>query len=69
VFTNNGSYVSPQAFLDGLIPAMWVGVAVLAAGALVAALVPFTARAGSEAGTDLAARRSPSVAVPAELAA
>jgi hypothetical protein len=70
VFTNNGSYVSPQAFLNGLIPAMWVGVAVLAAGALIAALVPFAARPGSvQAGTDLAARPSPTVAIPAELAA
>ncbi len=35
VFTGSGGYGSPQAFVDGLIPAIWVGVAVLAAGALV----------------------------------
>ena len=29
-----------QAYVDGLIPAVWVGAAVLAAGALVALLVP-----------------------------
>jgi EmrB/QacA subfamily drug resistance transporter len=44
VFSSQGSYTSPQAYIDGLVPAMWVGVAVLAAGALVAALVPFSTR-------------------------
>jgi len=44
VFTSHGGYASPQAFVNGLIPAMWVGVAVLTAGALIAALVPFGAR-------------------------
>jgi len=38
VFTSNGSYTSAQSFVNGLVPAMWVGVAVLAAGALLAAL-------------------------------
>jgi hypothetical protein len=41
VFTGSGGYSSPQAFVDGLIPAMWVGVAVLGVGALVALLLPF----------------------------
>jgi hypothetical protein len=41
VFTSHGGYSSPQAFVDGLTPAMWVGAAVLAAGAAVAALLPF----------------------------
>ncbi len=59
VFTGAGSYASPQAFVDGLQPAMWVGVAVLAAGALVVLAFPFaTARAGApaagEAGLTLA---------------
>jgi hypothetical protein len=41
VFTGSGGYGSPQAFVDGLVPAMWVGVAVLGTGALVALLLPF----------------------------
>jgi EmrB/QacA subfamily drug resistance transporter len=45
VFTSHGAYASAQAFVDGLVPAMWVGVAVLAAGALLAALLPFSTRA------------------------
>ena len=40
VFTGAGGYTSPQAYVDGLIPAVWVGAAVLAVGALVALLVP-----------------------------
>ena len=47
VFTSHGSYLSPQGYVDGLIPAMWVGVAVLAAGALIAAVLPFNTRASA----------------------
>jgi EmrB/QacA subfamily drug resistance transporter len=47
VFTSHGSYTSPQAFVNGLVPAMWVGVAVLAAGALIAAVLPFGTRASA----------------------
>ena len=34
VFAAHGSYASPQAFTDGMTSAVWVGAAVLAAGAL-----------------------------------
>jgi EmrB/QacA subfamily drug resistance transporter len=44
VFSSHGSYASPQAFVNGLVPAMWIGTGVLAAGALVAAALPFKAR-------------------------
>jgi EmrB/QacA subfamily drug resistance transporter len=44
VFTGAGGYASPQAFVGGLIPALWVGVAVLAAGALVVLALPFRTR-------------------------
>ena len=40
VFTAHGGYTSPQAYVDGLVPAVWVGAAVLFAGALIALLVP-----------------------------
>jgi EmrB/QacA subfamily drug resistance transporter len=49
VFTSNGSYVSPQAYVDGLLPAMWVGAAVLGLGALIAAVLPFSTRASAAA--------------------
>ena len=44
VFTSNGSYASAQSFVAGLVPAMWVGVGVLAVGALIAAALPFDTR-------------------------
>jgi EmrB/QacA subfamily drug resistance transporter len=49
VFTSHGGYVSPQAFVNGLVPALWVGGAVLAAGALVAVALPFSTRASADA--------------------
>jgi EmrB/QacA subfamily drug resistance transporter len=51
VFSSHGSYASPQAFVNGLVPAMWVGVAVLAAGSLIAAALPFSTRADAAAQT------------------
>ena len=44
LFTSHGGYTSPQAFVNGLIPAVWVGAAVLAAGAVVALVLPFNTR-------------------------
>ena len=49
VFTSNGSYTSPQAYVAGLTPAMWVGAAVLAVGALVALAFPFSTRDSADA--------------------
>jgi EmrB/QacA subfamily drug resistance transporter len=55
VFTSHGGYLSPQQFVSGLRPAMWVGVAVLAAGGLIAAAVPFSSRAEAAAQLDTVA--------------
>ncbi len=41
VFTSHGSYASPQAYVNGLVPALWVGAGVLGLGAMVAAALPF----------------------------
>lgn len=49
VFASSGSYASPQAFVDGMTSAAWVGAAVLAVGALLALLVPGKPRAASAA--------------------
>jgi EmrB/QacA subfamily drug resistance transporter len=47
VFTSQGSYASPEAYVSGLGPALWVGVAVLAAGSLIATVLPFSTRAAA----------------------
>jgi EmrB/QacA subfamily drug resistance transporter len=44
VFTSTGSYTTPQAFVNGMVPAVWVGAGVLAAGALLAAVLPFSTK-------------------------
>jgi EmrB/QacA subfamily drug resistance transporter len=49
VFTSHGSDANPQAYVDGLVPALWIGAAVLAAGALIAAVFPFSTRASAAA--------------------
>jgi EmrB/QacA subfamily drug resistance transporter len=40
IFTSYGSYASPQAFVDGLVPALWVGTAIVAVGAVAALFIP-----------------------------
>jgi EmrB/QacA subfamily drug resistance transporter len=42
VFAGNGDYASPAGFVAGLQPAVWVGAAIVAAGALLAFLLPRT---------------------------
>ena len=49
VFTSHGSYLTPESYVAGLTPALWVGAAVLAAGALIAAVFPFSTRASASA--------------------
>jgi EmrB/QacA subfamily drug resistance transporter len=49
VFTSHGSYTSPQAFVNGMTPALWVGAAVLVVGALIALAFPFSTRASAAA--------------------
>jgi MFS family permease len=48
VFSSHGSYVSPVSFVHGLVPAMWVGVGVLGAGALLAAALPGVRRVAAK---------------------
>ncbi|MGZ4349777.1 MAG: DHA2 family efflux MFS transporter permease subunit [Solirubrobacteraceae bacterium] len=55
VFTSHGGYGSAAAFVSGLTPALWVGTAVLAIGALIPLLLPFNTRATAEAQAGLEA--------------
>ena len=40
VFASYGGYGTPQSFVDGLTPAIWVGAIVVGAGALISLLIP-----------------------------
>ncbi len=40
VFSGQGGYAGPQSFVDGLVPATWVGAGVVGLGALAAAAIP-----------------------------
>ncbi len=40
VFSGAGSYATPDAFIEGVVPALWVGAGVLALGAVTATFVP-----------------------------
>ncbi|MFZ0041615.1 MAG: DHA2 family efflux MFS transporter permease subunit [Solirubrobacteraceae bacterium] len=66
VFTSHGGYGSPQEFVNGLVPAMWVGTAVLGVGALIPLLLPFSTRATAveQAAVEAAERDN---AVPGDL--
>ncbi len=55
VFTSRGGYGSATEFINGLTPAMWVGAAVLAIGALIPLVLPFNSRASAEAQAGLEA--------------
>ena len=46
IFSANGSFASPQAYVDGLVPALWVGAAVVAVSAIVALAIPARIAAG-----------------------
>jgi EmrB/QacA subfamily drug resistance transporter len=48
VFSSAGSYQSPTAFVDGLQPAVFVGAAIVAVGAVVALALPGRIRSGAE---------------------
>ncbi|HEV3321905.1 MAG TPA: DHA2 family efflux MFS transporter permease subunit [Solirubrobacteraceae bacterium] len=45
IFTHVGGYGSPQAFVNGLEPALWVAVAMLGAGTLAVLALPFSTKA------------------------
>jgi EmrB/QacA subfamily drug resistance transporter len=44
IFASHGSYASGHAFISGIVPALWVGVAVLGAFAVLVAVVPWRVR-------------------------
>jgi EmrB/QacA subfamily drug resistance transporter len=49
VFSAYGGYATPQSFVDGLTPAIWVGAVVVGAGALISLLIPRRTRRQEQA--------------------
>ena len=49
VWSRYGSYESGQSFVDGMVPAIWIGAAVVAGGAVAAMLIPSRRRQEVEA--------------------
>jgi MFS family permease len=45
VFSRWGGYASPVTFVNGLVPALWIGAGVVAAGSVVALFIPRRRRA------------------------
>ena len=48
VFTRNGGFSSPQAFVDGMVPAILIGAAFVGLGAVAAFAIPRTRRVTAE---------------------
>ena len=48
VFARNGSYASPQTFVDGMVPAVLIGSVFVAIGAVAAFAIPSTRRVDAE---------------------
>jgi MFS family permease len=48
IFSAYGGYATPETFSDGLVPAIWVGAAVVAVGALAALAIPRLRRRDAE---------------------
>jgi hypothetical protein len=55
VFSESGAFTSPQGFVDGIVPALWVASGVVALGAVVALALPRGVRRTSEAEEGVAA--------------
>jgi len=69
IFSSNGSYATPHLYVNGLLPAMWVGAGVLAVGAVIPLLLPFSTRATAVAQAKVEAAEQQSAAAAAQPAA
>jgi hypothetical protein len=49
VWSHYGSYSSGGAFVDGMLPALWIGAAVVFLGAVAAFMIPSRRRKSAEA--------------------
>jgi EmrB/QacA subfamily drug resistance transporter len=58
IFAGYGGYETQQSYVDGLVPAVWVGAVVVAIGALAALLIPRARRAHASVGAAFAGAES-----------
>ncbi|MFF0478791.1 MFS transporter [Streptomyces sp. NPDC004284] len=65
VFTHNGGYASGQDFVDGFVPALWVGAAAMALAAIVMLFVVRPAGAQKQHGAEAGGAQQPQAAEPA----
>jgi MFS family permease len=54
LFAHYGGYGTPQTFVDGMTPALWVGAVVVAVGSLLSLLIPRRLRAQEQPATEVA---------------
>jgi len=54
VFAARGGYETPQSFVDGTVPALWVGAAAVAAAAVATLFIPRTRKRAEYPEKDLA---------------
>ena len=64
VFSARGGYSSASAYVAGLVPAVWVGVAVVGVGAVVALLLPRRIGARATASLEAPSLEAPSLEAP-----
>ena len=57
IFARQGSFAGPQAFVDGVVPAVFVGAVVVAFGAVAAFAIPRARQAAAAAKVPLAEAR------------
>ncbi|MFD5144228.1 DHA2 family efflux MFS transporter permease subunit [Streptomyces sp. NPDC058401] len=65
IFSANGGYASPQNFVDGLVPAMWVGAAAVAAATLSMLIAPGRKAGGPPVAQSASTAPSASQSAPA----
>ncbi|HWX44183.1 MAG TPA: DHA2 family efflux MFS transporter permease subunit [Solirubrobacteraceae bacterium] len=65
VFTHAGGYGSPQAFVNGVVPALWVAVGMLTAGAVAVLALPSQTRPAEQSGAVVPAADATPKRVPA----
>jgi EmrB/QacA subfamily drug resistance transporter len=67
IFANQGGYGLPQHFVDGLKPAAWTGAGIVAAGALIALLIPRGGRERAAAAGEVPAFAGMGSCIPVEV--